>query len=138
MKGFKVLALSVAAGLCLAATPWRAPAQVINFGPEPICPYGYFNYAPYACAPFGYYGPEWFVGGRFIGAGPWFQGPEDFRGSVNRRYDPRFGYRGPLPQSGERADWDTHRGWEHHFQSNYTRAEIRHEGGHGSWPGQRP
>ena len=38
--------------------------------PAPVCSYGYYNYAPYACAPYGYYGPNWFVGGIFIGAGP--------------------------------------------------------------------
>lgn len=48
-----------------------APAYV---GPAPVCAYGYYPYAPYACAPYGYYGSEWFVGGVFIGAGPWFHG----------------------------------------------------------------
>ena len=38
----------------------------------PVCTYGYYPYAPYGCAPYGYYGPEWFNGGFFIGAGPWF------------------------------------------------------------------
>jgi hypothetical protein len=47
-------------------------------GPAPICSYGYYDYYPYACAPYGYYGPEWFNGGIFIGAGPWFRG--GFRG----------------------------------------------------------
>ncbi len=47
------------------------------YGPAPICAYGYYPYAPYACAPYGYYGPSWFSGGVFIGAGPWFHG---FRG----------------------------------------------------------
>jgi hypothetical protein len=43
-------------------------------GPAPVCPYGYYSYYPYACAPYGYYGPQWFSGGVFIGAGPWFHG----------------------------------------------------------------
>jgi len=43
------------------------------YGP-PACTYGYYDYAPYACAPYGYYGPSWFNGGLFIGAGPWFRG----------------------------------------------------------------
>ena len=47
------------------------PAYVA--GP-PVCTYGYYNYYPYACAPYGYYGPNWFVNGVFIGAGPWFHG----------------------------------------------------------------
>ena len=43
------------------------------YGP-PVCSYGYYAYPPYACAPYGYYGPRWFVGGVFVGAGPWFRG----------------------------------------------------------------
>lgn len=51
----------------------------IGFGPgyvtgPPICAYGYYGYPPYACAPYGYYGPSWFVGGVFVGAGPWYGG----------------------------------------------------------------
>ena len=132
MKGFKVLALSVAAGICLAAAPVKAAARVtigINIGTAPVCPYGYFDYPPYPCAPFGYYGPRWFVGGAFIGAGPWFHGPDHFRGSVNRHFDPRFGYRGRLPHRGERADWARHRGWEHSFHGNHERAEVRRDQG---------
>jgi hypothetical protein len=80
-----------------------APAQVaVNIGVAPICPYGYFDYAPYSCAPYGYYGPDWFVGGVFIGAGPWFHGPHGFYGHVDNRYDPHNGYIGPLPERGER------------------------------------
>src|SRR5580765_121921 len=47
-----------------------APAYVVS-GP-PVCAYGYYNYYPYACAPYGYYGPNYFVNGIFIGAGPWY------------------------------------------------------------------
>ena len=54
----------------------------VNIGVAPVCPYGYFDYAPYNCAPYGYYGPDWFVGGVFIGAGPWFHGPAGFHGHV--------------------------------------------------------
>src|ERR1700690_4667162 len=43
-------------------------------GPAPTCAYGYYAYYPYACAPYGYYGPRWFAGGVFIGAGPWYHG----------------------------------------------------------------
>jgi hypothetical protein len=38
----------------------------------PLCSYGYYSYYPYACAPYGFYGPQWFVGGAFIGVGPWY------------------------------------------------------------------
>jgi hypothetical protein len=40
----------------------------------PVCSYGYYPDYPYACAPYGYYGPSWFAGGVFIGAGPWYHG----------------------------------------------------------------
>src|ERR1700676_5499568 len=43
------------------------------YGP-PVCTYGYYAYPPYACAPYGYWGPDFFVDGVFIGAGPWFPG----------------------------------------------------------------
>jgi hypothetical protein len=132
MKGFKVFAVATVAALCMAVTAPSAQAQLsinVNIGAQPICPYGYFDYAPYRCAPFGYYGPTWFMGGVFIGAGPWFHGPEGFHGYVDRHYDPRYGYHGPFPSRGEHADWDRHRGWEHNFHGNYERQEVRHDNG---------
>lgn len=133
MKSIRFLAIAAAVGaFLLAGTPQKANAQVsigINIGPAPVCPYGYFNYAPYSCAPFGYYGPQWFTSGMFIGAGPWFSGPVGFRGYVNRHYDPQFGYRGPLPGRGERADWGRHRGWEKHYHGTEYRSEYRHDNG---------
>jgi hypothetical protein len=104
MNTFKSLSLAAAVAVIgfTAAAP-EAQAQIsVNIGPAPVCPYGYYDYAPYACAPYGYYGPEWFAGGAFIGAGPWFHGHDGFRGSVDHRFDPNRGYRGPLPQRGER------------------------------------
>ncbi len=93
-----------------------SPAQVsigVNVGPAPVCPYGYFDYAPYDCAPYGYYGPDWFTGGVFIGAGPWFHHDRGFYGHVDNRYDPHHGYSGPLPERGaERFN---------HFQGNEAR-----------------
>ena len=41
-------------------------------GAAPVCSYGYYDSYPYACAPYGFYGPDYFVGGVFIGAGPWY------------------------------------------------------------------
>ena len=79
MKRLMLLSLL---GFGLMAAP-SAHAQPVVFGVgvgpvyvglPPACPYGYYPYYPYACAPYGYYGPEWFVGGVFIGAGPWFHG----------------------------------------------------------------
>ena len=45
-----------------------------DLGGPPVCEWGYYSYYPYACAPYGYWGPDWFYGGVFIGAGPWFHG----------------------------------------------------------------
>ena len=78
MKELRNLALAAVAAIGLLAASAKTQAQIgigVNIGPEPACPYGYYDYAPYACAPYGYYGPEWFTGGIFIGAGPWFHGP---------------------------------------------------------------
>jgi hypothetical protein len=101
-----------------------APAQVsINIGAPPVCPYGYFDYAPYPCAPYGYYGPDWFTGGVFIGAGPWFHGRHDFYGHVDNRYDPHHGYVGPMPDRGDRAFT--------HFHANEARDGRGHVGNAG-------
>jgi hypothetical protein len=103
MSRWKSFALAVL-GSALMSYPLVAPAQVsISIGAPPVCPYGYFDYAPYNCAPYGYYGPDWFVGGVFIGAGPWFHGRHGFYGHVDNRFDPHHGYAGPLPDRGERA-----------------------------------
>ena len=77
----KLMLLSLL-GVGLMAAPF-AQAQPVVFGvgvgpvyvgAPPVCAYGYYPYYPYACAPYGYYGPDWFVGGVFIGAGPWIHG----------------------------------------------------------------
>ena len=99
MNDLRSFALSaVAAGLLGAASAHHAQIGIgVNIGPAPVCPYGYFDYAPYDCAPYGYYGPDWFLNGIFVGAGPWFHGPRGFYGHVDNRYDPHHGYHGPLP-----------------------------------------
>src|ERR1700683_5813927 len=105
MRGFKVLVLATAVAGCLAAAPPKAGAGVsIDIGIAPVCPYGYYDAAPYSCAPSGYYGPEWFSGDVFIGAGPWFHGPSNFRGNVNNAYHPAHGYKGAMPKPGDRAE----------------------------------
>jgi hypothetical protein len=112
MRRMRFAALAVLT-LCLAI---YAPAPAshgqisvgVNIGPPPVCPYGYFDYAPYDCAPYGYYGPDWFVGGVFIGAGPWFHGPHGFWGHVDNRWDPRYGYHGPMPVRGDRPFYNFH------------------------------
>jgi hypothetical protein len=105
MRGLKLLGVTaVTAGFLLVGLP-GAQAQVrIDIGVAPVCPYGYYDVAPYSCAPSGYYGPEWFSGDAFIGAGPWFHGPSEFRGNVNNTYHPQNGYKGPLPSRGEKAE----------------------------------
>jgi hypothetical protein len=103
MRHWKFLALPVLIA-ALLSIPRSAQAEVsINIGAAPVCPYGYFDYAPYSCAPYGYYGPQWFSGGVFIGAGPCFHGPAGFHGYVDNRFDPHHGYRGPVPGRGDRA-----------------------------------
>jgi hypothetical protein len=94
---------SLAIGLSLFIAGCGTPrAQVaVGLGPAPICPYGYYEAPPYNCAPDGYYGPEWFSGGIFIGAGPWYRGGR-FYGHVDHGLDYRKGYRGPLPARGDR------------------------------------
>ncbi len=99
MQRSRVLTLTALAAITFAAmTTKTSPAQIsVSIGNPPDCPYGYYDYAPYACAPAGYYGPQWFNGGVFIGAGKWFHGPADFHGTVNNHLDPKHGYKGPTP-----------------------------------------
>ncbi|MGB8722486.1 MAG: hypothetical protein WCD15_06955 [Terriglobales bacterium] len=127
MNGFKILALAAVAGICFAVTTPTIQAQVaVEIGVAPVCPYGYYDVPPYECAPYGYYGPEWFVGGVFIGAGPWFHGPANFHGHVNNRFHPEHGYTGPRPARraqpgpGKRLDKVAH------FKAN----EVRDGRGH--------
>lgn len=91
MNTFKSLSLAAAvAAIGFTAAAPQAQARVelgVEIGAAPVCPYGYYDYAPYPCAPYGYYGPEWFTGGVFIGAGPWFHGDDGFRGRVNHDFE---------------------------------------------------
>jgi hypothetical protein len=104
MHGFKVVALTAVAGLFFATNTPKTQAQVnVEIGVAPECPYGYYDAAPYGCAPYGYYGPEWFTGGVFVGAGPWFHGPANFQGHVDNHFHPEHGYTGAMPERGEKA-----------------------------------
>ena len=125
----RLMSLAVSAlTVALVSSVSVAPAQVaINIGVAPVCPYGYFDYAPYSCAPYGYYGPDWFTGGVFIGAGPWFHGPHGFYGHVDNRYDPHHGYNGPMPERNEQAFT--------HFHANEARDGQGHVGNAGHNPG---
>ncbi|MDB6104659.1 MAG: hypothetical protein JWO52_4658 [Gammaproteobacteria bacterium] len=124
-------ALAVAAVVAaFTVTAPKAEADVsINIGAAPVCPYGYYDSAPYACAPYGYYGPEWFSGGVFIGAGPWFRGRGDFHGHVDNRFDIHRGYRGPLPNRGDHPDPARRFDQIDHFRGNEMRDGRGHVGG---------
>lgn len=120
MSHGKVLALSVLT-IALLGSPSLGSAQVdVSVGVAPVCPYGYFDYAPYDCSPYGYYGPDWFAGGVFVGAGPWFHGRHEFYGHVDNRFDPHHGYVGPMPGRGEERF--------NHFHANEARDGRGHEG----------
>jgi len=130
MGAYKFLMLAAVAGSCLMATVPGAQAGVsVDVGLAPVCPYGYYDAAPYGCAPSGYYGPEWFSGDVFVGAGPWFHGPSNFRGNVNSDFHPDHGYKGPMPARGEKAD-PAKRVDKGHFTGN----EERDGRGHASEP----
>lgn len=114
--------LTVFSTFFFVPTP-RSHAQIaVQIGPPPVCPYGYYDYPPYECAPYGYYGPEWFSGGVFIGAGPWFHGPRDFRGHVDNHYDIHHGYHGERPHRGEHG--------EYRNRGNFHGNEMRDGRGH--------
>ncbi len=103
MRGITLCMLAAAGAIGLMLAAPAAQAQVsVSIGAPPECPYGYYDVPPYACAPAGYYGPEWFVDGVFIGAGPWFHGPHGFHGYVDNHFHPDHGYRGPMPARGEK------------------------------------
>src|ERR1700735_1538784 len=128
MRGFSFLVAAAVAAIGITVTAPTAKAQVgvgVDIGVAPDCPYGYYDVAPYACAPAGYYGPEWFTGGVFIGAGPWFHGPAGFHGHVDNHFHPEHGYRGPMPKAGEKAE-EARRVDAAHFKGN----EIRDGHGH--------
>jgi hypothetical protein len=93
----KVIALAALGVALFTCAPADKAQVVVGVGVAPVCPYGYFDYAPYDCSPYGYYGPDWFAGGVFLGAGPWFHGPHGFYGHVDNRFDPHHGYNGPMP-----------------------------------------
>jgi hypothetical protein len=127
MNKLKALALTGFAATLLLATSSRTDAQIsVSIGAAPDCPYGYYDYAPYACAPYGYYGPEWFNGGVFVGAGKWFHGPKDFHGKVDNHFDPHHGYKGPAPKVHEKPAQAERAPRE--FKGNEDRDGRGHEG----------
>jgi hypothetical protein len=121
MKRFNCALAAAVAVVGFTAIAPTAEAEEVTMDVEPLCPYGYYDYAPYACAPYGYYGPEWFISGVFIGAGPWFHGPAHFRGHVDNRFDVTRGYRGPLPNRGDRLEPSKRLDQIDHFGGNEMR-----------------
>jgi len=99
----------------------------VAIGPPPVCPYGYYEFPPYDCAPYGYYGPEWYSGGVFIGAGPWYHGGHRFHGRVDEHYDPRHGYHGPHPEHGERPAEHRNEGFHGHTMHDSRGNEAPHK-----------
>ncbi len=82
MKADAQISVGVGIGPVMVAPP-------MEYGP-PVCEYGYYAYYPYSCSPYGYYGPDWFAGGIFIGAGPWYR----------RGWGHGWGYRGGYGYAG--------------------------------------
>jgi hypothetical protein len=137
MRGIKYVLLAAATLLFVApvtakAEPVAAPqiSVGIGIGVEPSCPYGYYGFGSYQCAPYGYYGPEWFSGGRFIGAGRW--GRPGFYGHVNRGFDPRYGYHGGFPAHGGYQEHPDHfqsfHGTHYSDQGGHYHTEAQHGG----------
>jgi hypothetical protein len=123
MSLVRFLVLSVLASALFCCTPAASAQVAVGIGVTPVCSYGDFDYPPYDCAPYGYYGPDWFVGGGFIGAGPWFHDPHGFYGHIDNRFDPRNGYHGPLPERGAQSF--------NHFHGNEARDGQGHVGNAG-------
>ncbi len=131
MRGLKYVFFAAIAAVFFSVSAPQSQAQVgfgVAIGAAPVCPYGYYDFSPYNCAPYGYYGPEWFNGGVFIGAGPWFHGPHGFYGHVNHAFDPHFGYHGAYPNHGAyHAPADNFRS----FHGSAMRDGMGHERGGG-------
>jgi hypothetical protein len=82
MRRLRMILMALLLVVPLAATVKAQVVAEVGVGPAivavpevygpPACEWGYYAYYPYACAPYGYYGPDWFYGGFFIGAGPWY------------------------------------------------------------------
>src|SRR5208337_4402436 len=120
-KAMRYLKYLVLLGVLLMGASY-AQAQVragIGVGPvyagigaPPVCAYGYYGYYPYACAPYGYYGPDFFVGGVFIGAGPWYHGwyGRGYYGRPGYGYG-RGGYGNRQGYAYGRAEYGNRPGW---------------------------
>jgi hypothetical protein len=136
LKFFGLLGIALAIGLFSAS---NANAQRVTFGvgigapayygPAPVCAYGYYDYYPYACAPYGFYGPDWFAGGVFIGAGPWYHGYYG-RGYYGRGYGGYGRGGGYYGRGGYGRGFDRgYRGGDFHGGNGYRGGGNFHGGG---------
>lgn len=152
MRYLKYLVLLAAVALPAA----YSQAQVsigVHIGPDygyynapPVCAYGFYPDYPFACAPYGYWGPEWFVDGVFIGAGPWYHfyytRPQFYRRYYYVRphfhdYDRVRYYRFRGWDRDRGRDWDHDRDWRHgggHFRGD---REFHERGRHRGWDHDR-
>jgi hypothetical protein len=134
MRGIKYVLLAAVMCFMFTAAKQHSQAQVsIGIGVEPVCPYGYYGYGSFNCAPYGYYGPEWFVGGRFVGAGRWYHGGPGFYGHVNRSFDPRYGYHGAYPAHGGYREHPDHFNSFHASHYSDPHGSYHTEAQHGSY-----
>src|SRR6266481_4320716 len=150
MRYLRILALL---GICLGSASFAHAQRVIvgvgvgpaYVGPAPVCAYGYYGYYPYACAPYGYYGPDYFVSGIFIGAGPWFHGFYGRPGFYGRGYYGR-GYYGRGFEGRERFEHCGFRDGDRGFQGGrdfrggsggFRGGDGGHGGGRGHGGGHR-
>jgi hypothetical protein len=95
MKANAQVSVGIGVGPAIVGEP-------VGYGP-PVCEWGYYGYYPYECAPYGYYGPQWFMGGLFIGSGPWYHNGW-YGGGWGRGYGYRGGY-------GNRGGYGYRGGW---------------------------
>src|SRR5665213_1443559 len=123
------VAVCVGVGPAVVDDPYAYNDGGYDYAP-PVCDWGYYAYYPYACAPYGYYGPQWFTGGIFIGAGPWFHGAANFHGKVDNRFHPEHGYKGPVPARGEKPEPSRRFDKIDHFKGNEVRDGRGHIGKH--------
>src|SRR5579863_4827679 len=115
MKRFRLALLALLLVVPFAATSHAQVAIGVGVGPAvvaapvaygpPVCEWGYYSYYPYDCAPYGYYGPDWFAGGVFIGAGPWYHWGWGGRGWGHYGYGYRGGWGGYHPGYGYRGGY---------------------------------
>jgi hypothetical protein len=115
-----------------------------HVGAAPVCAYGYYSYYPYECAPYGFYGPDYFVGGVFVGAGPWYhsyygRGSYGYYGrgrGYDRGYDnDRYYGRGDGYSGRENGKYGRGNGYSGRGDGNYNRGNDHSGRGGNSYGG---